>query len=180
MAPSWGSRGKKSWVQSEAREALQKAVSAMNLVFLKWKLSKRCLRSLVTLRQRLAPMSEAGRREEAGLAPGKVNKDTVLPSFQNRGSDSSPSQSVSGGQDAKYDPAANKERDVEEQEEPSAFSRRVRQHSHLNRPLIHAALVLFGLGTNNGHRHESQGYLITAAQLSSSVQSSSTETIGSQ
>jgi len=86
-----------------------------------------------------------------------VNQTTVLPTYRNNGGNPSGNSSTSpagssNGED--YDRKDNKEvvdlstvepKHEEEYSEKSAFTKKLNQYAHLKRPLIHAALVLFGL-----------------------------------
>lgn len=82
----------------------------------------------------------------------QVNQDTVLPTYRNNGGKGSPAGSSNGEDNDRKD---NKEivdlatvepRHEEEYSEKSAFTKKLDQYAHMGKPIIHAALVLFGLG----------------------------------
>lgn len=110
-----------------------------------------------------------------------VNQTTVLPTYRNNGGNPSGNSSTSpagssNGED--YDRKDNKEvvdlstvepKHEEEYSEKSAFTKKLNQYAHLKRPLIHAALVLFGLGESLLHRMDySRAHLVSHCKKPSS------------
>ena len=81
-----------------------------------------------------------------------VNQDTVLPTYRNNGGKATSPAGSSNGEDLDrkdkevVDLSTVEPRHEEEYSEKSAFTQKLNQYAHLKKPLIHAALVLFGLG----------------------------------
>lgn len=92
--------------------------------------------------------------EEPRGAP--VNQDTILPTYRNNGQGPSEQRSSSGSvsDDQKHDLKEAREVDLdateppheERQSEKSAFTKKLDEHAHLKRPVIHALMVAFCLG----------------------------------
>lgn len=120
---------------------------------------------------------------EQEIQSQSVNRDTVLPTYRNNGGKAarSPAGSSSGEdldrKDGKevVDLATVEPRHEEEYSEKSAFTKKLDQFAHVQKPLLHAALVLFGLGEAENLRFVSCLVLTHGSavfQRSSSAQSS--------
>lgn len=112
--------------------------------------------------QPLATDVEGGRAYpvQEGISDNNINNDTVLPTYNRNqglgaassgGSSSDEGHHKDGGKEV-VDLSTVDPPHEEEYTEKSWLSKKLSPYSHIRRPLIHAAIILFGLGESRDVR----------------------------